>query len=116
MNKRLKGLLLVLVVLTFLTGCSTLAREYQEDLIVELGTEEKLIIKEWSLLLGSGAEVYYQRGSQKPVLLGQTGGADDGACPFSLGQYEITRNGNAVRVKWRFDTEHWRSETFLLPD
>lgn len=114
---RTKRLILMLFVILFLfAGCNTSGREYQEDLTVELGADEKLIIKEWSFLLGSGAEVYYQRGNQKPVLLGQTGGGDDGACPFSLGQYEITRDGNSVTVKWRFDTGHWRSETFLLPD
>lgn len=107
---------MLFVGLLLFAGCSTSGREYQEDLILELGAEEKLIIKEWSFLLGSGADVYYQRGSQKPVLLGKTGGADDGACPFSLGQYEITRDGNAVTVKWRFDADVWRSETFLLPD
>lgn len=107
--------LLLSVILTLFTGCNTSGREYLEDLIVELGADEKLIIKEWSFLLGSGAEIYYQQENQKPVLLGQTDGGDDGACPFSLGQYEITRDGNTVTVKWHFDADVWRSKTFELP-
>ena len=110
-----KTVLILLVVLILFSGCSTSAREYQENLIVELGADEKLIIKEWSFLLGSGAEIYYQRGEQKPIFLGQTGGADDGACPFSVGAYEITQDGNSVTIKWRFNADIWHSETFQLP-
>ena len=110
-----KTVLFLLVVLVLFSGCSPSGREYQEDLTVELSADEKLIIKEWSFLLGSGAEVYYQRGNQSQVFLGKTSGGDDGACPFALGQYEITREGNAVTIKWRFDADVWRSKTFELP-
>ena len=111
----------IVCVLFIFSGCM-MEREYKEDLIVELdGSTEKLIIKEWSFLLGSGAEVYYQREDQKPVFLGKTSGADDGFCPFAAGKYEITRNGNAVTLKWYFNTTPdyetiWHSETFELPD
>ena len=101
--------------LILFAGCDTSGREYQEDLIVELSADEKLIIREWSFLLGSGAEVYYQRENQRPFFLGQTGGGDDGACPFSLGQYEIVREGNTVTIKWLFRDGIWRSKTFELP-
>ena len=99
-----------------LAGCHTSGREYRDDVVVELGTDEKLIIREWSFLMGGGAEIYYQHGDQKPVLLGQTGGGDDGACPFSLGQYEITRDGNTVLIKWQFRGDVWHSQTFELPN
>ena len=110
-----KTVSVLLAVLILFSGCSTLEREYQEDLIVELGADEKLIIKEWSFLLGSGAELYYQREDRNPIFLGQTGGGDDGACPCSVGAYEITRDGNSVTIKWRFDADIWHSETFVLP-
>ena len=38
----------------------------------------EIIIKEWSFLLGSGTEVYYQKGDAEPILLGKTLGGDDG--------------------------------------
>lgn len=101
--------------LIFFAGCGASEREYKDDLIVLLEGDERLIIREWSFLLGSGAEVYYQRGDQDPVLLGQTGGGDDGACPFSMGQYEIVREGDTVLIKWLFRDGIWRSKTFELP-
>ena len=115
MSKTKLLVLMLFVILTLFSGCNTSGREYKEDLIVELSTDEKLIIKEWCFLLGSGAEIYYQRENQKSVFLGRTSGGDDGACPFSLGQYEIACDGNAVTIKWRFDTDTWHSETFELP-
>ena len=110
-----KIVLLLLTALLLLTGCGTVAREYREDLVFQLSEQERLIIKEWSFLMGSGAEIYYQQSEQELVLLGQTSGGDDGACPFSEDAYEITRNGNSVTIKWRFRAEIWRSKIFELP-
>lgn len=106
-----------------LCGCGPFPeREYREDLVVPLEEgPDAVVIKEWSFLLGSGADVYYRKGEEDPVLLGTTSGADDGFCPFENGLYEITKEGNTVRVSWCFDPGHgedrsfWRSKTFDIP-
>lgn len=119
--KKTIAFILALVFILGLAGCSTTEREYYEDIIVPLqDASDQLIIKEWSYLLGSGAEVYYQKENSQPVLLGKTTGADDGFCPFKEGLYEITQAGNSITVKWRFhpadkDKTNWRSKTFHLP-
>ena len=101
-------------------GCDS-EREYYDDIHITLqDASEKLIIKEWSFLLGSGAEVYYQRNNEKPILLGKTTGGDDGFCPFKEGLYKIVQDGRLVRVKWCFnpsdkDMSNWQSKTFELP-
>lgn len=103
-----------------LTGCASDEREFLEDVVVTLeDSSEKIIIKEWRFLLGSGAEVYYQKDSSEPVLLGKTTGGDDGFCPFNEGLYELTQDGNSVTIKWSFNPsdskDKWRSKTFNLP-
>ncbi len=101
-------------------GCNTTGREYHEDIVITLQeSSDKLIIKEWCYLLGSGAEVYYQKDNTEPVLLGKTTGGDDGFCPFKEGLYEIKQDGNILTVAWCFnpadnDKTNWRSETFDL--
>jgi len=125
MTKRIKYTSLLMAVimcfsLLIFVGCG-LEREYYDDILFPLqDTSEKLIIKEWSFLLGSGGEVYYQKNDHKPILLGNTTGGDDGFCPFRKGLYEITQDGRTLTVKWCFnpsdnDKSHWRSETFELP-
>lgn len=115
MKSRRTIAVILCALLILFAGCGASEREYKDDLIVPLEGDERLIIREWSFLLGSGAEVYYQRGDQDPVLLGQTNGGDDGACPFSMGQYEIVREGDTVSIKWLFKDGIWRSKTFELP-
>jgi hypothetical protein len=124
MKKALIAVLGCLVVLLAFCGCDSEGaseREYYDDIYFTLqDASEKLIIKEWSFLLGSGSEVYYQKGDDDPILLGKTTGGDDGFCPFKEGLYEITQDGRSVTVKWCFrpsdkDTSNWRSETFELP-
>jgi hypothetical protein len=124
MKKALIAVLGCLVVLLAFCGCDSegdFEREYYDDIYFTLqDASEKLIIKEWSFLLGSGSEVYYQKGDDDPILLGKTTGGDDGFCPFKEGLYEITQDGRSVTVKWCFrpsdkDTSNWRSETFELP-
>ena len=118
MNKIMTAIALACVMLLLLCGCSELGREYNDDITVMLpGRDGVLVIREWSFLTGSGAEVYYRYGWQSPVLLGQTSGADDGYCPFAAGEYRVTQEGDAVRLSWRFSgTGAWRTETFDLPD
>ena len=112
------GLAALCLLLCVLGGCGVSGREYNDDIIVELTDREgTLVIREWSFLLGSGAEVYYDYGWRSPILLGQTSGADDGYCPFEEGAYRITRDGEAVTLSWRAtDAGTWRSATFDLPD
>lgn len=121
MNRAIITLLSLLLVLVCFFGCETLEREYNDDIVYELENgSDVIIIKEWSFLLGSGAEIYYKAGDEKPVLLGQTTGGDDGFCPFEAGSYEIKQDGNSIYVSWCFnpsdnDRSHWRSENFDLP-
>lgn len=119
MDKRmvLVGILLC-VMLSLLCGCGVSAREYNEDIVVELEDRDGvLVIREWSFLMGSGAEVYYEYGWRKPILLGQTTGADDGYCPFEAGEYRIAQKGGVVDISWRSnDAGKWRSKSFVLPD
>ena len=109
-----------MIVLLILGGCGT-GREYYDDIHISLQeSSEKIIIKEWSFLQGSGAEVYYQKNDSNLVLLGKTTGGDDGFCPFKEGLYEIIQTGNSVTVKWCFDPSNkdksnWKYETFELP-
>ncbi|MBR3778319.1 MAG: hypothetical protein IKL13_01165 [Clostridia bacterium] len=119
MNKRIVPICILLcVMLSLLCGCGASAREYNEDIVAELeGRDGVLVIREWSYLQGSGAEVYYEYGWRKPILLGQTSGADDGYCPFEAGEYRITQKGAVVELSWRFnDAGKWRSQSFVLPD
>ena len=121
MKKTLIAVLGCLVVLLAFCGCDSegdFEREYYDDIYITLQDEsEKLIIKEWSFLLGSGSEVYYQKSDDDPILLGKTTGGNDGFCPFKEGLYEITQDGRSVTVKWCFNPSMsiLRSETFELP-
>jgi hypothetical protein len=109
-----------LVVLLVFCGCDS-EREYYDDIHITLqDVSEKLIIKEWSYLQGSGIEVYYQKRDGDPILLGKATGGDDGFCPFKENLYEIAQDGRSVTVKWCFkpsdeDKSKWRSQTFELP-
>lgn len=116
--KKCIALLLMITCALGLVGCNSAEREYYDDIVIDLqDSSEKIIIKEWSYLQGSGAEVYYTKGDAEPILLGKTTGGDDGFCPFKEGLYEITQDGNSVTVKWSFnpsDKSTWRSKTFAL--
>lgn len=119
-KKALIAVLGCLVIFLAFCGCES-EREYYNDIYITLqDASEKLIIKEWSFLQGSGFEVYYQRSNDDPILLGKSIGGDDGFCPFKEGLYEITQDNRSVTVKWCFDPSdkdmsNWRSETFELP-
>ena len=111
----------VIVFILGLAGCNSTMRQYNEDIVLPLNDpSEKIIIKEWTFLSGSGAEIYYQSDKTSPVLLGKTTGADYGFCPFNEGLYELTQEDGAVTIKWAFrgsdeDKRNWRSVTFYLP-
>ncbi len=96
--------------------------DYHEDLIIPIeGREASLVIREWNLLLGSGADVYYQGPDGKETQIGQAGGGDDGYTPFKNQKYTITFSDDTVSFTWYFgvnDTdgkEIWKSTVIDLP-
>lgn len=107
-----------LLLLVNLSGCDS-QREYHEDIHIPLESgQAEIIIKEWSFLLGSGAEVYY-KDDDKEILLGNLLGGDDGFCPFKEGLYAVAVDDNKLTIEWcRFpssERESWEKETFELP-
>ncbi len=124
MNKIIKIKTLIAIVsclmaLFSFSGCDFgSGREYYDDICIPIETQEgKIVIKEWSFLMGSGAEVYYKNG-RKEILLGRLIEADDGYCAFKNGKYSVTFDDNNVTIKWcqMLDSgEHWETETFELP-
>lgn len=70
-----------LLLLLFLSSCG-FDREYNEDIVIQSAEHDaEIVIKEWSFLLGSGAEIYFRVGT-KETLLGKLQGGDNGFCPF----------------------------------
>lgn len=107
-----------LIILFIFAGCAP-EREYHEDIHISLETRRaEIIIKEWSYLLGSGAEVYY-KDDDKEILLGNLLGGDDGFCPFKEGLYSVAVDGNELTIQWcRFpnsERESWEEKIFELP-
>ena len=118
----MKKLIIVLCFCLLLCGCAASGREYKDDITFQLhNKDDVLIIKEWTYLLGSGADIYYKHGDDAPVYLGKTSGGDNGFCPFSEGMYEITQDADTVNISWRFkpsdiDRAQWKTESFDLPN
>lgn len=112
-------LCLALSVLCFV-GCGLgSGREYLNDIVIPLQSRQaKIIIREWTFLLGSGAEIYYKDSSGK-VLLGQVTGGDDGHCPFKEGLYsvEVKDNELIIEIGRRMSAPEiiWSTEIFTLP-
>ena len=117
--KKIIAMLLFLALMASITGCTTLDRDYLDDIVIELDEQDaEIIIREWQFLLGSGAEIYYRKNG-KMEMLGQTSGGDDGYCPFADGRYAVTLDGSTLLVRWYFNTvngeEIWREQTITLP-
>lgn len=117
-RKALIAVVSCLIILLIFGGCEDSERIYYDDINITLqDSSERIIIKEWSFLLGSGIEVYYQKNDTDPVLLGKRLGGDNGFCPFKEGMYEFSQDGNSVTLKWAFrgsqkNKTDWCSETF----
>lgn len=102
-----------------LAGCSLgYGRNYLDDIHVPLESRQaEIIIREWTFLMGSGAEIYYKDSGGK-VMLGQVQGGDDGHCPFEEGLYSVKVEDNEliIEVGRRMDAGIiWRTESFVLP-
>ncbi len=118
-RKRVLFIFLLSVVLC-LSSCGGLfgEKDYQEDLYIDVpGTADRILIKEWQYLLGSGQEIYYCVPDEKPVLLGRLSGSDDGYCAFADERYEVTFAEGEVVFRWAtypggpLD----RTDSFVLP-
>ena len=120
-SNRILAVCLILLLAFSLLSCQNPLgeREYMEDLYIEIpDSQDKLLIREWCYLLGSGAEVYLVSQTEKsPVLLGLLSGGDDGYCPFQNGKYNVTFAGDTVTISWSFDGSdtYSRTESFALP-
>ncbi len=91
-------------------------REYNEDIVIQSAEHDaEIVIKEWSFLLGSGAEIYYRVDTEE-TLLGKLQGGDNGFCPFKEGMYNVSFNGDEITVEWsKFangDRASWETKTF----
>ena len=123
MNKIYKNSVLVFVlicsIMLFTFGGCSLEREYYDDIQIHLKTvNAEIVIKEWSFLLGSGAEVYYRAGG-KDVFLGNLSGGDDGFCPFKEGKYSVTIDEDKLTIEWpkfpNSERDNWEKKTFDIP-
>lgn len=96
---------------------SYFSKEYRDDLRIELTQNDGVVvIKEWTFLTGSGAEIYYETDGDL-VLLGSTIG-NDGYLAFEDGKYTVTEGNGEVTLSWFYSKvsgkEEWKSETFKL--
>ena len=110
------------IILLTCSGCASLLKEYHPDICIPLeDCVGEIVIKEWVLLLTSGAEIYYRVGFIE-LELGKLDCGNDGDCPFKDGRYSVTANGNQVTIKWDFYARHtdneklWETETFEIPE
>lgn len=106
----------VLFTLITLLNWSYNSKSYQDDLVVIVpDSNVTLVIKEWTLLLGSGTEIYVLQDGNE-IFLGETGSGDDVFCSFKDGNYEIINNGNdTITVRWLHERNIWNEKTFSLP-
>ena len=111
-----KVFMMLLLAAALLCGCGSMEREYLADLIVPLDNgNEKIVIKEWRWLQGSGAEVYYQAADEQ-ILLGTTTGGDDGYCPFADGKYTVVVENKELLISWCFKGDIWKEKRFEIPE
>ena len=109
------------LIISFIFGACNFGsgREYHDDIHIPLETHQaEIIIREWSFLLGSGAEIYYKTADEE-ILLGQTSGGDDGYCPFQDGKYSVAVEDNKLTIEWCKIPSNisipWEKNVFELP-
>ena len=59
-----------------------------------------LVVREWAFLLAGDGEILERDGALL-TRIGTTG-SDDGYMPFAAGAYTVTRDGDAVTLRWAF--------------
>ncbi len=117
--------LLILISFLFLISCGKQIsdpkdnpyREYEEALKIQTPTDNNyIVIKEWSLLLGGGADVFFEDSKGTQTFLGSTSGTDDGYRPFKDNKYKIDFSGNTVTITYYYGNKDvWKTNTFILP-
>ncbi len=115
------GTIILLICLAISSCTNPLGnRDYNEDLYIDIpDTQDRLLIKEWQYLLGSGAEVYFVSSvNGEAYFLGNIQGGDDGYCPFKDGKYEVSYTEGVVNLSWSFDGSeiYTKNQSFILPD
>ena len=106
-------------ILLSLGACTDNGRDYHEDICVQLNDRHaEIVIREWTFLVGSGAEIYYRQNG-KITFLGQVSERDGTYCPFQDGKYSVIASGDTLLIKWAFqhsDSKNkWREASFTLP-
>lgn len=113
----------VIFLATNLSGCSSFladdfGKEYYDDIPIPLENHNaEIMIREWSFLSGSGAEVYYKENNNE-ILLGKLLGGDDGFCPFKEGLYSVAFEDSKLIITWcRYPGSEiaWETKIFDLP-
>ncbi len=97
-------------------------RDFKDDLITAIpDSEDCIVVREWSFLLGSGAEIYYRYSNGKEVRIGNAGGGDDGYLPFARETYKVQFQSDSVTFDWCWqyyrenDSKYWKSTTLQFP-
>ncbi len=92
-------------------------RNYEQDQKIQTPLDNTyIIIKEWSLLLSGGADIYFQDKDGNQTYLGETSGADDGYKPFKNNKYTIEFNNENIIISYDFGSGGvWKTNTFTLP-
>lgn len=114
------GLAVLVVAAIVVIGECSPKRDYYDDIripVEEYGGE--IVIKEWSYLLGSGAEIYFKKDGGKEELLGKLSGGDNGYCPFEDGKYTANVENGVLTLEWcKFSGDKdkpWETNSFELP-
>lgn len=95
------AIILLIVAAAAVIDANAPKKDYYDDIRIpaeEYGGE--IVIKEWSYLLGSGADVYFKRDGGKEVLLGKLSGGDNGYCPFRDGKYTANIDNGVLTLEW----------------
>ncbi len=113
----MKNIYIFLFILFLLTSCGnkdSFEKIYEPDLRIEIpNSDDFIVIKEWSLLLAGGSDIYFENKNGEQTLIGETSGTDDGYKPFKNGKYEITWGDNNVTLSYDFGSgDIWKTETF----
>ncbi len=118
-TKRKTLFIVICLLISFVFNGCFYEREYRDDICVKLeNSQAEIIIREWSFLSGSGAEIYYKYDDEE-ILLGKIQGGDDGYCPFEDGLYSVEVDDNKLAIEWcRFPSDKekpWEQQVFELP-